>query len=79
VVVDLPSKEVSKLQSGKNSLNVADVKNWLRNALIFACPAILVLLASFRNLVPADASWAVVALFVLNLVTDAVRKFVQGA
>jgi hypothetical protein len=60
------------------TLNGADYKRVLKNAVVFLAPAIVVLLASLRNIVPADASWAVVALFVLNVVTDLIRKFVSG-
>jgi membrane protein YdbS with pleckstrin-like domain len=64
--------------SSKFSLNGVDLARVLKNALIFLAPALIVLIASFQNIVPKDASWAVVALFVLNVVTDLIRKFVSG-
>jgi len=36
------------------------------------------LVASFKDIVPQDAGWAVVALFVLNVATDIIKKFVAG-
>ena len=64
--------------SERFTLNGVDFKRILRNALIFLAPALIVLIASFRDIVPQDANWAVVALFVLNVATDLVRKFVSG-
>jgi hypothetical protein len=64
--------------SKKFSLNGVDLKKVLKNALVFLAPALIVLAASFQNIVPKDASWAVIALFVLNVVTDTLRKFVSG-
>lgn len=60
------------------SLNGADLKRVFKNAVIFLAPALIVLLCSFQNIVPKDANWAVVALFVLNVLMDALRKFVAG-
>lgn len=64
--------------SERFTLNETDIKKVANNALIFAAPAILVLLASFRDIVPKDAAWGVVALFVVNVVTDLFRKWVAG-
>jgi hypothetical protein len=55
----------------------ADVLQSLRNALVFAGPAVLVLLASFVEIVPAEARYGALALFVLNYATDLLRKFLS--
>lgn len=66
------------MQSTKFSLNTEDVKRIGLNALVFAAPALLVLIASFKNVVPADTQTGVIALFALNIATDLVRKFLKG-
>lgn len=64
--------------SKRFALNVEDVKKVLKNALIFAAPALIVLVASFKDIVPQDANWAIIALWGLNTLTDLLRKFVAG-
>lgn len=66
------------MQSRKFSLNTEDLKRWGHNALVFAGPAILVLLASAMKAVPADWQFAVVVLYVLNVLTDLLKKFLAG-
>ena len=63
--------------SKEKSIRKEDVLKWGRNALIFAAPALLVLLASFRELIPMEAVWGVLALYILNLVTDFFRKWLN--
>lgn len=53
----------------------ADLYRWGRNTLVFAGPALLVLLASIADVIPSDASWGVLALYALNLLVDAFRKW----
>ncbi|OGY24248.1 MAG: hypothetical protein A2Y57_04145 [Candidatus Woykebacteria bacterium RBG_13_40_7b] len=60
------------------TLNKEDLAHWAKNALIFAGPALVVLVASIRDVVPKDASWAVVALYILNVATDLLRKWSTG-
>jgi len=67
-----------RYMSKQFSLNGVDFQRIFKNAVIFLAPALIVLIASFQDIVPKDASWAVVALFVLNVVTDLIRKFVAG-
>jgi hypothetical protein len=52
-----------------------DWLKWGKNALIFAGPALLVLIASVVQAVPADFKYGVVALYILNTLTDLLRKF----
>ena len=63
--------------SPKFSLNKTDIEKVLKNALVFAGPALIVLIGSFVNLVPKDASWSVVALYLINVATDALRKYLN--
>lgn len=66
------------MQSSKFELNTQDMKRIGLNALIFLAPTLLVLIASFKNVVPADTQTGVILLFVLNIATDLVRKLVKG-
>jgi len=66
--------------SKRLTFNQEDIKRVLRNALIFAAPAILVLIADLVKVLPewVKGPWLVVALFVVNIVTDGIRKFIAG-
>jgi len=66
--------------SKRFTLNSDDVKRILRNALIVAAPALLVLLADLVKALPEwfEGPWLVILLWVVNLVTDAIRKFIAG-
>ena len=63
--------------SAKYRLVEEDVKKWSYNALVFAAPALVVLVASLRDIVPGDAGWGVIALYLVNVLTDLGRKFVK--
>lgn len=63
------------VKSKANSLRREDINKWFKNALVFAIPALLVLVASFRDIIPIDASWGVVALYLLNVGTDLLKKW----
>lgn len=65
------------VKSPAKSLRREDYVKWGRNALIFAGPALLVLLASFQDLIPDGASWGVVALYLINTLTDLFRKWLN--
>lgn len=66
--------------SKRFSLNRDDLKRVLKNALIFAAPALLVLLADVSRALPdwVSGPWLVVALWVVNFLTDLIRKFLSG-
>ena len=66
--------------SKRFQLNKEDIKRVLKNALIFAAPALFVLLADLIKVLPdwVSGPWLVVALWLVNLATDAIRKFVSG-
>lgn len=66
------------INSPARSLRKEDVIKWARNAFIFAGPALLVLLASFGDLIPLEAVWGTVALYLLNTVTDITRKWLNA-
>lgn len=63
--------------SKRHELKKEDLVRWGRNALIFAGPALLVLIASAVELIPVDAGWGVVALYLINVGTDLLRKFMR--
>lgn len=63
--------------SSARSIGWEDVKKAVKNSLIFAAPALIVLAASFKDLIPEGAEWGVLALYVLNLVTDLFKKWVS--
>ena len=67
--------KAKKITSQRWRLNKQDVAKWAKNAFIFSIPALLVLLASFQEIVPRDASWGVLALYIINVLTDLLRKF----
>ena len=66
--------------SKRFTLNKEDVKRVLRNALIFAAPALLLLSADLVKALPEWVSgpWLIVALWVVNIVSDGIRKFISG-
>lgn len=68
------------LESEKFTLNVNDWKRWAKNALVFAAPALLVLLADFTKSLPEwfTGVWLIIALYVVNTLTDLLRKFLAG-
>ena len=63
--------------SKEKSIRKEDILKWGRNALIFAGPALLVLLASFRELIPLEAAWGALVLYALNLGLDLFRKWLK--
>lgn len=67
-------------ESKRFKLNELDYKKIATNALIFAAPATLVLLADITKALPEqlEGPYLVVALWAVNIVTDAVRKFISG-
>ena len=68
---------VSKVSpSGK--INYADLVAFLKNALVFLAPTLLVLIPSIIGVLPADWKYSVILIYVLNRATDLIRRFVQG-
>lgn len=59
-------------------LSSADVKQWGHNALVFAGPALLVLLASVGQVVPTEWKYGAFVLYLLNVATDLLKKFLAG-
>ena len=69
-----------KMASAKFTLNQADIKRVARNALIFAAPALLLLLSDLTRAIPEwfNGVWLIVALYILNVVSDVLRKLLAG-
>lgn len=67
-------------ESKKFTLNNLDWQKMGKNALIFLAPALLVLFADIAKALPNwfEGYYLVIAVYILNLVTDFVRKFVSG-
>lgn len=63
--------------SNRFELKREDLVKWSQNALIFAAPALLVLLGDLVKIVPADLKYGALALYVLNLIMGLLVKFVQ--
>lgn len=61
--------------SQKFSLNSYDWKKWMYNASVFFVPVALVFIAELVKLVPSDWQWGALALYVLNLLTDLIKKW----
>lgn len=66
------------MKSNRWQWNYQDTFNWLRNALWFLVPTLLVFLPSLAGLVDPNWKYAVVTLYVLNRITDALRKLYAG-
>lgn len=66
--------------SKRFTLNSDDLKRSLNNALIFAGPALLILLADVLQKLPewVEGPYLVIALWFVNWVTDLLRKYVSG-
>jgi len=60
-----------------NEIKREDVAKWGKNALLFTIPAIIVFIGSVADVIPKDASYGVVLLYVLNLLTDFLKKYRQ--
>lgn len=64
--------------SARFTLNRADVIKWIKNALIFLGPALLVLIASLIKAIPSDLKNGALVLYVLNVLYDLLRKWING-
>ena len=62
-------------ESGKRELSKADWKAAGKQALIFLGPALLVLIASTVEVIPVDWKYGALVLFLLNRVTDLLRRY----
>ena len=65
------------ITSQKYQLISEDLKSWAKNALVFAAPALLVLLASFKDIVPADWKYAALFLWALNEAAALLKKWLE--
>jgi len=65
--------------SKRFELKKEDIVKVAKNALIFAAPALLVLLADLTKALPTWVSgvWLIVALYLANVITDAFRKWIS--
>jgi hypothetical protein len=63
-------------QSERFTLNSKDIKGWLKNVLIFAAPDLVVFLGALSLKFSADG--AIVAVLLLNILIDLIKKFVAG-
>ena len=68
------------MDSKRFTLNSEDLKKSLKNALIFAGPALLVLLMDVTKALPDsfEGPVLIVALYIVNFLTDLLRKFLSG-
>lgn len=67
-------------ESKRFTLNSQDYKRVLKNALIFAAPALLVLLADLMKALPDwfEGPWLIGTLWLVNSLMDMLRKFLSG-
>jgi len=54
-----------------------DISRWLKNALIFSAPALLVLLADVRELIPDNAAYGALLLAVYGMAIDLFKKWIN--
>ena len=66
------------MQSKKYTLNRTDLDTWAKNAIIFAGPALIVLMGSIANVIPATWKYGAITLYGCNLATDILRKYLDG-
>lgn len=66
------------IKSLPNQLIREDWKKAGHNALVFLTPALIALLGSIAMELPKEASWSLVALYLLNGLTDLLKKFRQA-
>lgn len=64
--------------SKRFQFNRQDGWNWAKNALIFAAPALLVLLGDLKQYLPEGTANGVIALYTLNVLTDFMKKLIAG-
>lgn len=62
-------------KSGAGEMSKTDWQAAAKQALIFLGPALLVLLASVIEVIPGEAKYGVIVLFLLNRVTDLLRRY----
>lgn len=65
------------ITSKSGELKGADIQKWLRNALIFSAPALLVLFADLRDLIPENAAYGAILLAVYGLLMDLFKKWIN--
>jgi len=64
---------ISKAFEFKNE----DFKKSLYNALVFLAPVLVVAIPALAKQIPAEVAYGSVILYVLNFVTDLLKKFIQ--
>lgn len=65
-------------QSKAFSWNYADTITWVRSAVIFLTPTLLVLIPSLIGLIPADYKYAALVIYVLNRIVKFLELYVSG-
>ena len=66
------------MESEKYTLNKEDFQKWGYNALVFAGPALAVLVSSAIKQVDGSTAKGAMLLYVLNVAYDLLRKYIQG-
>lgn len=64
------------MESKRFTLNLVDIKKWLKNALVFVGPDLIVFLGALSAKFSAEG--ALVLVLILNLLIDLLRKFLAG-
>jgi len=73
------SYKLNKIMASKRfQLNEADLIAWGKNALWFLAPTLLVLIPSIVGVIPTDWKYAAIAIYLLNRVTDMIRRWYAG-
>ena len=66
------------MASKRFELNKKDAIEWAKNALWFLAPTLIVLLPSIMEIIPADWKYAAIAIYILNRLTDILRRWYAG-
>jgi len=64
------------MYSKRFTLNKTDIKNWFKNALLYAGPDLIVFFGALSAKFSAEDMF--VAVIFLNLVIDLLRKYISG-
>lgn len=76
-VTDVPT-EVIPENMKRFTLDQADLKKWLTNALTFSAPAILIFLLAIQSGSSLQDAAVAIKLWLLNVLIDITKKFISG-
>jgi len=64
--------------SSEKELIPQDWVRWFHNTAVFLVPVALVFIGEVTKVIPNDWQWGALALYVLNVITDIIRKWASA-